>query len=121
MKIKLDENLPVRLATVLRDLRHDVETPVDEDLVGSDDARLWQRVQAEGRFFITQDHDFADSRRFPAGSHHGLLLVRMGHVGRGALFERLTAVFREEPLESWARCIVVVGVHRIRVRQPPNE
>ena len=32
MKIKLDENLPARLADVLRDLGHDVLTVFDENI-----------------------------------------------------------------------------------------
>jgi predicted nuclease of predicted toxin-antitoxin system len=34
MNIKLDENLPLRLATQLKDVGHDVQTVHDERLVG---------------------------------------------------------------------------------------
>jgi predicted nuclease of predicted toxin-antitoxin system len=64
MKIKLDENLPLRLAALLKDLGHDVHTPHDERLIGHADAEIWDAAQKESRFLITQDLDFSDLRRF---------------------------------------------------------
>ena len=40
MKIKLDENLPLRLASLLRDLGHDDHTLKDESLLGRADAEI---------------------------------------------------------------------------------
>jgi predicted nuclease of predicted toxin-antitoxin system len=40
MKIKLDENLPLRLATLLKDLGHDVHTVRDEGLIGHADREI---------------------------------------------------------------------------------
>ena len=60
MNIKLDENLPLRLATLLKDLDHDVHTPHDELLVGHADSEVWEATQKESRFLITQDLDFSD-------------------------------------------------------------
>ena len=37
MRIKLDENLPVRLALILTNLRHDVHTIAEENLSGKSD------------------------------------------------------------------------------------
>jgi Domain of unknown function (DUF5615) len=45
LKIKLDENLPQRLTSVLRELGHDVDTVVEEGLRGQDDDALWPKVQ----------------------------------------------------------------------------
>jgi len=69
LKIKLDENLPTRLARDLRVLAHDVETVREEGLEGRDDETIWEVSQSEGRFLITQDLDFSDARRFAPGSH----------------------------------------------------
>ena len=69
MKIKLDENLPLRLAFLLQELGHDVDTVQDEQLVGHRDAEIWNAAQRESRFLITQDLDFSDSRKFVPGSH----------------------------------------------------
>jgi predicted nuclease of predicted toxin-antitoxin system len=85
MKIKLDENLPHRLAAVLKDLGHHVHTVHEERLVGHADAEIWQAAQRESRFLITQDLDFSDTRQFAPGSHHGILLVRLHSPSRANL------------------------------------
>ena len=46
MRIKLDENLPQRLVSVLANRGHDVDTVVAEGLQGREDERLWPEVQA---------------------------------------------------------------------------
>ena len=40
MRIKLDENLPARLAAILTNLRHDVHTITDENLSGKSDREV---------------------------------------------------------------------------------
>ena len=62
MKIKLDENLPSRLVSKLEALGHDVNTVRGEGLAGSADEQVWQQTRAAGRFLITQDLDFSDTR-----------------------------------------------------------
>ncbi len=54
MRIKLDENLPLRLVRILAPLGHETDTVPQEGLAGQDDARVWQAAQTVGRFFITQ-------------------------------------------------------------------
>lgn len=60
MRIKLDENLPISLAPLLKTLGHDVSTVDDEGLRGKPDFDIWQAAQSEARFLITQDLDFSD-------------------------------------------------------------
>ena len=68
MKIKLDENLPSRLASRLAAMGHDVQTVVGEGIEGNPDPAVWEAAQREARFLITQDMDFSDARRFaPVG------------------------------------------------------
>jgi hypothetical protein len=43
MRIKLDENLPVHLAAILTNLRHDVHTVAEENLSGKVTARFGKR------------------------------------------------------------------------------
>jgi predicted nuclease of predicted toxin-antitoxin system len=120
MKVKLDENLPARLAVALRSRGHDVDTVPDEGLQGRADSDVWHAAQREERFLITQDLDFSDVRRFRPGMHAGLLLVRLNAPGRQALLRRIDALFAAEPVEQWQRCFVVVTEHKIRVRGAPK-
>ena len=117
MKIKLDENFPTRLVGVLGRLGHDVDTVPAEGFAGKSDAEVWSAACDTGRFFVTQDLDFSDVRRFTPGTHPGLLLVRLREPGALALAERVEAVFAKEQVEQWARCFVVLTDRKIRIRR----
>lgn len=119
MKIKLDENLPDRLVSALAGLGHDVDTVYVERLNGRVDDEVWKGTQIAKRFFITQDLDFSDVRRYAPGTHVGLLLVRLARPGRNALLARVTQVFETEKVEDWTGCLVVVTDRKVRVRRPP--
>ena len=118
MKIKLDENLPVRLARTLEKLGHDTDTIPEEGLTGRSDLHIWEAAQEAERFLITQDLDFSDTRRFSPGSHYGILLVRLRDPGRNALLNRVQDIFQTEAVENWQRCFVVVTDRKLRVRSP---
>ena len=121
MKIKLDENLPLRLAGILEAMGHDVDTLHAEALLGRDDSEVWQAVQRDSRFLITQDMDFSDLRRFAPGSHHGILLVRLRSSKRRDLIQRIEELFRTEEIEEWTRCFVVATASKVRVLKPSQE
>ena len=116
MNIKLDENLPGALVDDLRALGHDVDTVVDEGLVGRPDAVVWQAAQNAKRLLVTQDLDFSDTRRFKPGTHEGILLVRLREPGRRALRERIAQLFRSEDVDRWSGAFVVATERRLRVR-----
>jgi predicted nuclease of predicted toxin-antitoxin system len=121
MKIKLDENLPVRLVQLLAELGHDTDSVPQEGLTGRPDSDIWKAAQTTKRFLITQDLDFSDVRCYAPGTHHGLLLVRLRAPGRDALARRVQAAFQTEPVESWKRAFIVITDHKLRIRRPKME
>jgi predicted nuclease of predicted toxin-antitoxin system len=118
MKVKLDENLPDRIVAGLAALGHDTDTVAGEGLGGATDEDLWPKVQQAARFLITKDLGFSDERRYPPGSHQGILVLRLSDDRSSAAAERVTAVFQTEAVEAWAECLVVVTDHKVRVRLP---
>jgi len=115
MRIKLDENLPVRLAAILTNLGHDVHTIAEENLSGRSDREVWKAAQQDGRFLITQDLDFSDLRQFAPGTHCGILLVRLHSPDRQSLIMRVAEIFQQEDVSRWERCFVVVTERKTRV------
>ncbi len=115
MKIKLDENLPFRLAFLLKRLAHNVQTVREQDLTGRADLEIWEAAQKEERFFITQDLDFSDARRFALGTHHGVLMVRLRSPSRRDLLGRVEELFQEENVSEWAGCFVIATERKLRV------
>ena len=118
MRIKLDENLPASLRTILTNLRHDVHTVIDESLSGGSDREVWEAAQREARFLITQDLDFSDVRRFAPGTHHGILLVRLGSPDRRSLIGRVRELFEYEDVSRWDRCSLVASERKLRIIRP---
>lgn len=115
MKIKLDENLPLRLAKLLKQLGHDVQTVHDELLTGHSDHDVWEAAQTESRMLITQDLDFLDSRPFAPGSHCGILLVRLHTPNRRNLTQRIVELLQTENPDEWTGCFIVATERKVRI------
>jgi len=118
MKIKLDENIPVRVASILANLGHDTDTVPTEGLGGRNDQDIWEVAQKMSRFFITQDLDFSNIKNFIPGTHQGLLILRLRDPGRNTLLQRIETIFKTEDVNGWEGCFVVATDRKIRVRCP---
>jgi predicted nuclease of predicted toxin-antitoxin system len=118
MKIKLDENLPSGLAVWLKASGHQADTVADERLLGADDDVLWSAVQADRRFFITKDLGFSNIRKYPVGSHFGVLVLRLGDLRMVDIVNRVKDIFQSEAVEQWAGCCVVATEWKVRVTKP---
>jgi len=118
MKIKLDENIPTSAAISLTKLGHDVHTVIEEELNGHVDSEVWAAAQVERRFLITQDLDFSDQRSFAAGSHAGVLLVRLPDAEQWRISDYLVAWLSTPDASTWESCFVVATPTKVRVRRP---
>jgi predicted nuclease of predicted toxin-antitoxin system len=119
MKIKLEENISRHLKPVLVRKGHDVLTVGDERLLGKTDVEVGAVAKAEGRMLFTLDLDFADPRKFPSGSHAGIVLFRPMSMGPLAVKRFISGFVRETDLLPLSGCIVVVDPKRVRIRRPP--
>lgn len=73
MRAKLDENVPVEAAELLRAAGWNCETVYGESLAGADDGQVAAVCQAEARVLFTLDLDFADIRTSPPSDYAGSL------------------------------------------------
>jgi len=76
MRIKLDENLDVRTADILRAAGHDVLTVRDQGMRGVGDDGLIGHCRGERRLLVTLDKHFADVLRYPPGDNAGVAVLR---------------------------------------------
>jgi predicted nuclease of predicted toxin-antitoxin system len=118
MKLKLDENLSRHLKPTLVSLGHDVTTAGEEGLLSQPDRAVAKAASAEGRLLLTLDLEFADLRKYPPGSHPGVILFRPGTMGLRAVTRYVETFVRQTDLTPLAGCVVVVGPDRVRVRRP---
>jgi predicted nuclease of predicted toxin-antitoxin system len=118
VRVKLDENLPAWLAPALAKIGHDADTVRDEGLTGATDAEVFSAAQAERRFLVTQDLDFADTRLYTPGTHCGVLIMRLHSAGAGTLDARVMQIFAEEAVVTWSGCTVIASDQKVRVQRP---
>jgi len=118
MRLKLDENLPRRLKALLGVLQHEVATAEDEHLLAQPDTVVAAAARNEGRILLTLDVEFADLRKYPPGSHPGVILFRPRSSGAVSVSRFVETFVRETKLQTLAGCVVVVDTERTRVRWP---
>ena len=118
MKIKVDEDLPKKLAEAVRGVVPDTLTVIEEGLSGILDPALWEAVQREQRFLITGDKAFANIKKYPPGTHARVLLLRPDDDGIPQMMDLIQEVLKLGILENLEGCIAVATPRRIRVRRP---
>lgn len=118
MRLKLDENLPVRAVAPLRALGHDVDTATDEGLAGGDDADVLRTATGASRLVITLDRGFGDIRAYPPGTHGGVLVLRMDNQAARAVAEIVEHVARTIDLDDLVGFVAVFRDGSVRVRRP---
>ena len=116
MKFKVDENLPIEVAQLLREAGHDVYSVHEQGLVGAKDHVLAEVCQSEHRAMVTLDTHFADIRTYPPENYSGLIVLRLARQDKPHVLEvmrRALKLFSSEPLEGklW-----IVDEKRVRVR-----
>ena len=74
--LKLDENMPEVVASILRDAGHNVALARDEHLTGANDERILKAAMSEGRALVTFDLHFSDIRRHPPADTPGIVVLR---------------------------------------------
>ena len=118
MKIKLDENLSRHLKPVLADLEHDVLTAADENLLSRPDTEVAAASIKEGRMLFTLDVEFADLRKYPPGTHPGIILFRPPSFGPLTVNKFIADFVRSANLEELVSSVAIVDPTRVRVRSP---
>ncbi len=76
MRVKLDENLDVRLVELLSAVGHDATTVASQGLSGFEDEAVFALCKAEGRLLVTLDLHFANVLRYPPLETPGMVVLR---------------------------------------------
>lgn len=117
MRCKIDENLPIEAAALLREAGHDCQTIYDEDLAGASDQRVIDTCLAEGRALLTLDLDFADIRSYPPVEYMGIIVLRPAGPDRERVLRLIARTLRIFERESVERALWIVEESRVRIRR----
>lgn len=120
MKFKIDENLPVECAQVLRDSGFEADTVNDEGLNGSPDSRIFTVCSKERMVLITLDLDFSDIRAYPPNTHYGIIILRLNSQSKYKIIQKFKQIIPIIGTELLEGCIWIVDEKRIRIRGGPG-
>jgi Domain of unknown function (DUF5615) len=86
---------------------------------GTPDNTLWSLIQSERRWLITADKGFADLRRYPPGSHGGVVLLPLLEESRRAYMELAALTLDRVDLDRLGGAVVVATGRSVRIRRAP--
>ncbi len=116
MKFKIDENLPVEVANLLKKEGYDTATVYDQNLVGKADSTIASVCQAEGRAIITLDLDFADIRTYPPKQFAGLIVMRLKRQDKPFVLSMIQRLIKALSTEKLDKHLWIIDEKRIRIR-----
>jgi predicted nuclease of predicted toxin-antitoxin system len=117
VKIKLDENLPSDLKTLLQSSGYEVTDVHEENLSGEADPQVLQAAKQEGRLLMTFDTDFADIRQYPPGTHSGIVVFRFRDQRWRAIEGPVRQFLTEVKLEDLTGSLVIFEETRVRYKR----
>lgn len=121
MRIKLDENLSWRLKEIIEQQGHDVSTAASENLLGKRDVDIALAAKEEKRMIFSLDLDFADLRKFPPGTHPGMIVFRPNSRGPNVVNAFVSEFIKKTDLNQLRGFIVIVDKDRLRLRRPQSQ
>lgn len=77
MKLKLDENIDLRVVTLLRLAGHDVATVPGQGLISAPDEELINVCRAEARCLVTCDRGFGNRLKYNPANYAGIIIIRL--------------------------------------------
>ena len=116
LRFKIDENLPVEAALLLRKAGHDADTVSDESLAGSADAKIADISLKEERVIVTLDLDFADIRAYPPERYPGIIVMRLKRQDKLTVLKTLARILAMFEHEDPRGSLWIIDEKQIRIR-----
>jgi len=116
MRFKVDENLPIEVAGLLRGAGHDAATVNEQGMGGAKDPDLAVLLQRESRALVTLDGGFGDIRSYPPHEYAGLVVLRLPRQDKDFVLQTIRRFLGQLPREPLEGCLWIVEANRIRIR-----
>jgi predicted nuclease of predicted toxin-antitoxin system len=118
-RILLDQNVPQALSEWLKEKLPGWEIHHVNELgfQGRTDEFLYLWAQENSAIIVTYDEDFADSRFYPLGHHHGIIRLRVWPTTVEQTQKALERLILDLPPSNWSNCLIIIDNQKIRVRK----
>jgi predicted nuclease of predicted toxin-antitoxin system len=119
LSVVLDENIPPTVSDYLSRKRPDwtVRHVRDIGLRGASDKAVFDWAQRNNSIVITFDEDFADARMYPAGTHAGVIRLRVWPTTVEAAEAGLDRLLDTTEDSTLIGSLVIIDRARVRVRR----
>jgi predicted nuclease of predicted toxin-antitoxin system len=117
LKFKIDENLPVEIADLLRVKNFQADTVNEENLSGENDSNISIVCKKEDRILITLDLDFSDIRNYPPNEYPGFIVLRLKSQDKQSiisLFNKFIPFIQRENIQNK---LCILEENKIRIRE----
>ncbi|MBU0543810.1 MAG: DUF5615 family PIN-like protein [Proteobacteria bacterium] len=84
---------------------------------GKPDSFLYKWAQEHFAIVITYDEDFADSRMYSLGKHHGVIRLRVWPTTIEKTKEAITRLLSQVQEKDLSNSLIIIDNHKIRVRK----
>jgi predicted nuclease of predicted toxin-antitoxin system len=117
VNVVVDENIPLRTITWLREHGHVVIEARMPPLRASDDTIVWTAAQREKALLISTDKGFAANWDQP---HFGVLIVRLRQPNRQRIHDRIVLAMQQHAPAEWPGLLVVMRDRVQSTRRSPG-
>jgi predicted nuclease of predicted toxin-antitoxin system len=119
LRILFDQNIPPQLCEFVRKHKSHwvVQHVNDVGLQGAADQIIFHWAQSNDSIVITFDEDFADARMYPAGSHAGVVRLRVWPTTIEITEAALARLFDSIAEEELQASLVIVDQAKVRIRR----
>ena len=119
LTILLDQNIPQAILKWLKEKLPNWEIRHVNELgfQGKTDEFLYLWAQANGSIIVTYDEDFADSRFYPLGDHHGIVRLRVWPTTIEQTQKAMERLLSDLSPTNWRDSLIIIDNQKIRVRK----
>ena len=121
IRFLIDEDLPRSTAKLLREAGFESADVRDIGLRGAEDDVIYDRAKKENYIIISGDLGFANSLRYPLGSHPGIVIARFPNEMSTGRLNRILIDAIKEVQEDLPGNLIIIEPDRVRIRRIQNK
>lgn len=117
MNFLTDANVFQAFVKALRSLGHNVLDIKEQGFERFSDAEIFTLAQGEKRILISMDKDFSNIIRYPPGTHHGIIVVKLYRITILEATNIFTGAIRQLNIDDINGNIVIIDRNKTRIRR----